>query len=429
MMALKRILLIVLFMLLVACQSQVPSPVPSEVPVAQSVVAMDTVTPTPLPVIEPTATEELDSSFILETIKMFASENVDETSGWAVGLLSDGNEYILRTQDGGQSWKRSAPTAGIVYVQTPPVFLSSQIAWNMNLDDVLERTTDGGLTWTPLLDFQNAPLYFEPLDIEFWDQDNGMAISGMAAAGTAFLRLWETRDGGATWKFLDLNPPWDNSLTELGELQLCNLCGDWIYFDGSRIAIVFGLSPNQTLQPEIDFEISLDNGHTWTLSHANIPDGLIDHQIRNSRLTFFDDEHGVFSFWATDLETFDYYNEYSVLFSFYTSDGGQTWKMKRQTPTANVIDQYVGFERYFSPTDAIARCGSEICVTNNGATTWSLVNPDADFFGFADAPEWFEKIDFATPVMGFAISADGSQLYRTVDGGMHWDAVDYRLDE
>src|SRR5689334_8240398 len=215
-----------LIFVLMACQPQTPGPVSSATVTNQPTVVPNTIAPTSTPEATPTLLEQDPGPFQFESVKMFdegGTGEIGKTRGWAVVIMPDGNEYILHTEDGGKNWNRPVQTWGSYNSSRAPIFLSSQIAWNTNPDDILQQTLDGGQTWISILDFSNNPFRFENVDLHFWDADNGMAISGTPAAGTAFLTLSKTHDGGVGWERLNLSPPWKDSISDSGELLLCNL--------------------------------------------------------------------------------------------------------------------------------------------------------------------------------------------------------------
>lgn len=433
----KCIISILAIFILVACQPQTPRLVLSATATDRPTVVPATVTPTSTPAETSTLLEEEPGPFEFESIKMFdenGTGEIKERSGWAVAILPDGYEYVLHTDDGGQTWNRPALTWGSYNSSRAPIFLSSQVAWNTNPDGILEQTLDGGRTWIPRWDVSRNPALVEGeiVSLYFWDAENGMAVSGTVGAGTAFIVLSETHDGGESLTPLTLTPPWESASSDNGSLQLCNHCMDRIYFDSSRITIVSGLSPNQILQSEIHVTVSLDDGKTWNYGKVVIPEGLQSRQARYGDMKFFDDQQGVFSIWATDQKSFDFYNEHSAMFPFYTEDGGLTWTLKTPTPTGDISDQYVGFETFFSPIAAVVRCGNKLCVTQDGAQSWTLIQPDINFPASPDAVEWLVDLDFVNPTMGFVLLSPSSgvtDLYRTSDGGMHWTQIEYQLTE
>jgi len=441
----KHVFILGLLLTASACQPATSTPVlnpastdqPTTVPATATSASTSTPEATPTSTFTPEATFTLSpdelGSVQFESIKMFDSSgtgDIGKTSGWAVALLADGNEYVLHTDDGGQTWFRSALSSGPYYGFSAPIFLSSQIAWNTNPDEILEQTRDGGRTWTPLFDIRNNPYQFPSVDLHFWDADNGILISGIPGAGTSFLTLNRTHDGGMSWEKLDLTPPPDHLVSDLGDLELCNLCTDMLYIDSSRIMIVYGLFGTHTLDSAIDFAISPDEGQTWEHGQAMVPEKLIGHTARFGAMTFFDDQNGVFSFWSSFKDAPLDFTEYSTLFSYYTHDGGMTWSPGTPTPTADTDEGFVNFEKFLSPTDAIVRWADKLCVTHDGAQTWTPIWPDLKFPISSDSENWIVDLDFINPKLGFSVistSAGAIELYRSIDGGRHWTQVEYQL--
>ena len=438
-------LMILLMLIMVACGAQTPSPdisaaptdQPATVPVAATSTSTSMPEATPTSTFTPEATSTLSpdelGSVQFESIKMFdesGTGDIRKTSGWAVALLADGNEYVLHTDDGGQTWFRSALSSGPYYGFSAPIFLSAQIAWNTNPDNILEQTRDGGRTWVSLFDFGNNSNQFSSVDLRFWDANNGILISGVPGAGISFLALNRTYDGGMNWNKMDLTPLPDHAVSTPGELELCNLCTDMLYIDSSRIMIVYGLFATQTLDSAIEFAISLDEGKSWKHGQAIVPEKLIGHTARFGAMTFFDDQNGAFSFWSSYKNAPLDFTEYSTLFSYYTNDGGITWSSGTPTPTADTDEDYVDYEKFLSPTDAIVRWADKLCVTHDGAQTWTPIWPDLKFPISSDSENWIVDLDFIDPKLGFSVistSAGAIELYQTIDGGRHWTQIEYQL--
>ncbi len=146
---------------------------------------------------------------------------IDERVGWAGGFVNRDvaqigcqqaapagaqpcKGVVLRTQDGGQTWQTvlAIPTNG---VQGEPIrqiqAVDGQRAWALTLDQTpctfpclsyLQRTTDGGRTWTILLHGEIAAIRFASAS-RGW-----VALDDTPTSGTVEVR--ETSDGGATWQ-------------------------------------------------------------------------------------------------------------------------------------------------------------------------------------------------------------------------------------
>src|SRR6266516_4888863 len=146
---------------------------------------------------------------------------IDERVGWAAGFVNRDvaqiacqqaapagaqpcKGVVVRTEDGGHTWTTvlAIPTNG---VQGEPIrqiqAVDGQRAWALTLDQTLctfpclsyvQRTTDGGRSWTTLLHGQIAAIRFASAS-RGW-----VALDDTPSPGTVEVR--ETSDGGSTWR-------------------------------------------------------------------------------------------------------------------------------------------------------------------------------------------------------------------------------------
>jgi photosystem II stability/assembly factor-like uncharacterized protein len=144
---------------------------------------------------------------------------IDEQVGWAGGFVNRDvaqiacqqaapagaqpcKGVVLRTEDGGRTWKTviAIPTNAIIGEPIRQIeAVDAQRAWVLTLDEApcqlpcsyLQRTTDGGKTWTTLL-------HGEIGAIRFASATRGWAaLNNTPSRGTVEVR--ETSDGGTTW--------------------------------------------------------------------------------------------------------------------------------------------------------------------------------------------------------------------------------------
>lgn len=164
-----------------------------------------------------------------ETV-LFGVEMLDASVAVAVG--PDG--VILRTTDGGSSWK--LVPSGTQNVLRRIRFHSPTLAVISANDGEMLKSTDAGATWAPLQTGTTKGLY----DVHFFDENRWLAI-GQGAYVT------ETTDGGATWK------------------QKASGINNWneIAFRGS-----FGLMAGN----KGDINVSTNGGASWTKRSS--PDDL-----------------------------------------------------------------------------------------------------------------------------------------------------------
>lgn len=117
---------------------------------------------------------------------------VDEQNGWAVGDISPQGGPLLHTTDGGNSWQ---VIAKITEVFSAIQFVNPTTGWIAGYAGRIERTDDGGRSWTTQRferegDVLNA--------LHFIDKERGWAVGGHGL-------LLRTTDGGAIWEQLATN--------------------------------------------------------------------------------------------------------------------------------------------------------------------------------------------------------------------------------
>jgi photosystem II stability/assembly factor-like uncharacterized protein len=119
----------------------------------------------------------------------------DEKNGWIAG-----QGQIFRTTTGGNSWLKARIDGDLFGIH----FVSASTGWTVGLEQVIEKTDDGGVSWTRQSTFEwkgtpspaNAPVDF--YDVTFVDANTGWAVGWPEA-------IFKTTDGGATWVEQRLN--------------------------------------------------------------------------------------------------------------------------------------------------------------------------------------------------------------------------------
>ncbi len=120
---------------------------------------------------------------------------VDRRHGWAVG----GTSILLRTTDGGRHWKKSTLRAPIKHPAaqafTSVFFIDRTYGWiaasGLGLPGYsILRTTDGGKSWR----WTNLDFGSFMLDVSFSDRRHGCAVGEQSV-------MYTSQDGGRTWDF------------------------------------------------------------------------------------------------------------------------------------------------------------------------------------------------------------------------------------
>jgi len=127
--------------------------------------------------------------------------------GWACGR----NGAVIRTDDGGQTWKGTIIPAGTqlesIYFVNEKVGYTSGLVYNSAFGGIF-KSLDGGATW-----FEVSP----PGQVSIWgnfflDANTGLAIGG--GCGPEKQEFWRTENGGASWSLFTLDF-WESALSDL----------------------------------------------------------------------------------------------------------------------------------------------------------------------------------------------------------------------
>ena len=340
--------------------------------------------------------------------------------GWAWGSI-DGTDHLWRTNDGGLTWVDISPQIEKLDLRAK-FFLDLMNAWVVvcGLPDErcgLVRTSDGGETWTVVND---SGIRFWEYSLKFFNEREGIMFSYSVGAGGGLYRFLETQNGGTTWTAVIFYSGHlgDNSLGDrMGEYKICNICGDALYLDRSRLIIVFGQGDMEP-QDEIELLVSTNRGQSFKEIKLSLPPGRFNQSlISPHEPVFFDDNVGILSVY---LKTED---ESHAAVAFYaTTDGGLNWTFR------SFVEMEVGGANRFrsrldfvSPQDIFARCGDNLCVTHDGAQTWQTISSNLNFGGEGDYPVGL--LDFVDATTGWASVQGEKTIWRTTDGGQTWQEL------
>lgn len=292
----------------------------------------------------------------------------DANTAWVTYYIQQGitvpaTAVVWRTQDGGQSWQSSAPLdlQGLneLYYPSDLVFASSQAGWllvhvgvGMSHDYVvLYRTTDGGQTWTRLIDpygtsgiqgCQKNGLVF-PSDQIGW-------LTGNCNGVMAGALLFHSVDSGQTWQSVTLPAPAEapDLFSESGPA-----CGTQSpIFLSPQAGKLIVRCDDFTHDPAVTsfyLYATQDGGVTWT--ETSSPAGI---------LAFLTEDAG----WAFSRTL------------FHTTDAGETW-------TKVVTVNWDGQFSFVSDTLgwAVARAASDsgtaiaLVHTEAGGRVWAEIHP------------------------------------------------------
>jgi photosystem II stability/assembly factor-like uncharacterized protein len=319
---------------------------------------------------------------------------LDANNGWA---LSDTS--ILRTTDGGLTWRNATP-GGLGSVGYPASFFMDTVhAWLVIpgadfTSGSLYRTQDGGASWS------SASVPFSGGDLKFLDSNNGFILASLGAgAGSEAVAAFQTGDGGSTWTRNYTNDP--NASGAGDSLPLGGIKSGMTFRDP-----IHGWVSGQTpVDDFVYFYVSADAGHTWAQQNVVLPPA--EHVMMGADAPiFFDQSSGL-------LPVTSFADTSSTLF-FATTDGGTTWM---PTSAAPISGRYSVISRQ----EAVVWDGGPLLyATHDGMLTWAEVHPN---ISLVDNLSGLQFIDTNT---GWALGTDASShatMYKTADGGATWAAI------
>jgi photosystem II stability/assembly factor-like uncharacterized protein len=228
---------------------------------------------------------------------------VSDRVAWASGADST----VLRTTDGGLSWKILTVTTDDLDFRDIDA-IDSSTAYVLSIGNGpasrIYKTTDGGTTWTLQFKNDDAKAFYDAMS--FWDRDHGIVI-GDSIDGQ--FCIMTTKNGGQTWvrvpaSALPAALENEGAFAASGtNIALFGKCHAWIGTGAAAKARVLRTT---------------DCGHTWKIAETPLIAGA---SAGIFSIAFRDAKHGI-------VVGGDYRKENEAVSNLaVTSDGGITWRM------------------------------------------------------------------------------------------------------
>lgn len=345
----------------------------------------------------------------------------DASKGWILTTLSSANGRILRTTDGGGTWSVDLTVAatnmidmyfaaenkgiavgkntgtlyytknGTTWTAAPAPVLSGAtytrsdirgvymidslnacaIGWGSMVGaqaSIHLKTTNGGETWTQMVQTGTNRTYDNMYGVYFKDASNGVAFGG-ASRGSVAER---TTDGGTTWVPIPFP---------------CGATLNSVAGNGNLLTVVGG--------DGVIFR-STDFGTTWDLKTPVPSATLYALQFVSATTAFGAGFDGTF---------------------VKTTDGGKSWKGSHAY--ANMLSPNVNGLHFVDATTGYVACSYRaVMKTTNAGTSWTLVMPET-----TAATVYSYAVHFVDQNLGFvagALSSSNGVIHKTTDGGSTW---------
>ena len=311
---------------------------------------------------------------------------VDATHVIALGL----NAAYL-SSDAGSTWTRR-PVADTTHGYTSMAFTDLQHGWIAGPNGTMERTTDGGMTWSPMTSGTTSAL-----SVAFADSLNGWAVGAVGL-------VLHTTNGGVSW-------------TSQGNITINGLVG--AAFRSSSAGIVVG--GNGSIYQ------TTNGGTTWTPRTSGTSEALYAIAYQDSATviavgntgTILRSTDGGVSWARKSIPSDLLFRAVTMRPSgigwavgqagiiYRTTDGGASWTERSSVSTYSPINdlQFVTADVGF----AVDNKGA-VLKTSDGGTHWAAIDTAANSLSM---------IHFTSSLKGARVDRNGV-VDTTIDGGVTW---------
>lgn len=286
------------------------------------------------------------------TARLRGISAVSERVAWASGT----NGTVLRTTDGGDTWK-VIPVAGAAQLDFRDIdAFSDKTAYILSIGNGdasrIYKTTDGGRQWTLQLANTDPKIFLDAM--AFWSEAGGVAFSD--AVDGRFV-IFTTDNGGRTWERV----PADRLPSALPNEGAYAASGTNVAVLNTHVWI--GTTASRVLH-------SSDRGRTWTIAQTPLPTSA---SAGIFSIAFRDAVHGI-------VVGGDYQKEREAVDNAaITSDGGRTWSpVKGLSGYRSVVAYRRGST---SSWIAVGPQGADV-TTDDGRSWRPLAGPGCHAFSF-----------------------------------------------
>ncbi len=299
-----------------------------------------------------------------------------------------------------------------------------------------------GWAWSVLVKEGAAPfkcLTAEGSNCEFFNANHAIARTADVGLGSAYVRFFETQDGGMTWSPVIITSTYADNDLPPGTIHLCNLCGDRIsYYPPTKVIITHCDQGDEQPKGAVRLSLSTNLGNSWRELRLPVPEKYPDGLAAPLSPVFFDDKEGLLAAHILKRNSDDTL-AYSVLVFYASDDGGITW-----TARPGIIELtserkewlFVSHVDVVSLKDVFVRGGPNLYVTHNGARSWRTIKPNVDFgLEGAKSRRDVSRMDFGDATHGWVVISEIIKdypysrflSYKTSDGGATWTELPLKI--
>ncbi|WAH38410.1 WD40/YVTN/BNR-like repeat-containing protein [Alicyclobacillus dauci] len=362
---------------------------------------------------------------IIRHIHMF-----DSKTGWQTGYKN--RKFVLGlTSDGGTTWHQIPMPHGLPeqsegFTNEPLAAIVNPndiiMAWTLDNQVHIDRTTNGGQTWAksdltlqPPLNALSAIVFSDP-------QHGWIAAQSSPASGHTQKAIYRTQDGGSTWNVVSVDngyipstSPTTKTLPESAFLLNLSASTSHDLWAGLEPTDVY----NQKFEPLYH---SNDGGKSWHVSSIPIPAAVrpTDNLI-GTIAPSLSEQSGIFLAYTQPSNNTG--PGYAQL--YLSKDGGQSWSKSGAEISSNPFVTSLCDGR-------IAWLGdihqAHLVETSNAGATWRTIQPGPLYRKtIQKAP--LAELDVVNDSTAFAVFTDEnpqttfkdhSVLLKTTDGGLTW---------
>jgi len=295
----------------------------------------------------------------------------DAVHGWAAGYDNVESEaLVLRTTDGGRSWKTKSRASWDAYMVSSLAFLDTRRGWAVGSEgrdgSVVVRTRDGGRTWQ----WQQGDTAEYLLGVDALDSQSVWTVGSNDT-------LLHTGDGGRHWLGARRR-----SNTDLWSVAFADERHGWVA--GGDAATAEGVIRHTE-----------DGGKSWT-AQARVPGAVI------AKVYARDPEHA----WAVGGDVVD-----GAGVVLYTDDAGQSWTPQCGSATCPCLSDVMFVDA--ANGWAVGAAGAALRTADGGAHWTALALPTT---------EDLTAVCFTDAENGWIVG-DGETMFHTEDGGESWSTM------